>query len=117
MTPVRPYSLRWSRAFARCGEDDGAGSPIDLSNVEALLTKKTRYTAPINLVEYPTLTLPMRLHRDGLPVGVQIASVPQNESEMWSVARRMWRDIGPQRVRPHGAGKLYGSFVDSVVGR
>lgn len=112
VTPVRPYSLKWSRAFARCEEDDGAGSPIDLSNVEALLTRKTRYTAPINLVEYPTLTLPMRLHRDGLPVGIQIVSVPRNESEMWSVARRMWQDIGPSRVRPHAPGKLYGSFVD-----
>ena len=113
VTPVRPYSLKWSRAFARCAEDDGVGSPIDLSNVEALLTRKTRYTAPINLVEYPTLTLPMRIHRDGLPVGIQIASVPQNEPEMWSIARRMWRDIGPHRARRDGPAKLYGSFVDS----
>lgn len=111
VTPVRPYSLVWSRAFAQCAEDDGARSPIDLSDVEALLTKKTRYTAPINLVEYPTLTLPMRLHQDGLPVGVQIASVPQNEPEMWDIARRMWQDLGPQRIRRDGRGRLYGSFA------
>lgn len=112
VTPVRPYSLAWSRAFARCEEDDSSGSPIDLSNVEALLTRKTRYTAPINLVEYPTLTLPMRLHRDGLPVGIQVASIPRNEIQMWSVARRVWQDIGPQRVRQDGTGKSYGSFAD-----
>lgn len=112
VTPVRPYSLVWSRAFARCEEDESSGSPIDLSNVEGLLTRKTRYTAPINLVEYPTLTLPMRLHRDGLPVGIQIASVPQNEPEMWSVARRLWQDIGPQRARQGGRGESYGSFAD-----
>ena len=113
VTPVRPYSLAWSRAFARCEEDDSSGSPIDLSNVEALLTRKTRYTAPINLVEYPTLTLPMRRHRDGLPVGIQIASVPQNEAAMWIVARRLWQDIGPQAVRQDGRGELYGSFANS----
>ena len=113
VTPVRPYSLAWSRAFAQCAEDDGAESPIDLSSVEALLTRKTRYTAPINLVEYPTLTLPMRLHRDGLPVGLQIASVPENELEMWSIARRMWQDVGPRRVRKDGRGTSYGSFADT----
>ncbi|MCE2527617.1 MAG: amidase [Actinomycetia bacterium] len=113
VTPVRPYSLVWSRAFAQCQEDDPSGSPIDLSNVEALLTRKTRYTAPINLVEYPTLTLPMRLHRDGLPVGIQIVSVPENENEMWSIARRMWQDIGPQRIRRDGSGQMHGSFVDT----
>jgi len=113
VTPVRPYSLTWSRAFARCEEDDVSGSPIDLSNVEALLTKKTRYTAPINLVEYPTLTLPMRIHRDGLPVGIQIASVPEREPGMWSIARKMWQDLGPQRARQDGSGKLYGSFGDT----
>lgn len=113
VTPVRPYSLTWSRAFARCEEDDVSASPIDLSNVEALLTRKTRYTAPINLVEYPTLTLPMRLHRDGLPVGIQIASVPEHELGMWGIARRMWRDLGPKRVRQDGRGKLYGSFRDT----
>ena len=113
VTPVRPYSLVWSRAFAQCEENDASGSPIDLSNVEALLTRKTRYTAPINLVEYPTLTLPMRLHRDGLPVGIQIASVPENENEMWGIARRMWHDIGPQGARRDGSGKLYGSFADT----
>lgn len=111
VTPVRPYSLVWSRAFAQCEEGDASGSPIDLSNVEALLTKKTRYTAPINLVEYPTLTLPMRLHRDGLPVGIQIASVPENELEMWSIAHRMWQDLEPKGVRRHGGDKLYGSFA------
>ena len=116
VTPVRPYSLAWSRAFARCAENDGARHPIDLSNVEELLTRKTRYTAPINLVEYPTLTLPMRLHRDGLPVGVQIASVPENEPEMWSVARRIWNDLGPQEVRRRGRGKLYGSFAETRRG-
>ena len=113
VTPVRPYSLTWSRAFARCDEDDVSASPIDLSSVEALLTKKTRYTAPINLVEYPTLTLPMRLHRDGLPVGIQIASVPEKEPEMWGIARRMWRDLGPRKARRAGRGKLYGSFGDT----
>ena len=113
VTPVRPYSLAWSRAFARCAESEGERSPIDLSNVEALLTKKTRYTAPINLVEYPTLTLPMRLHRDGLPVGVQIASVPENEPEMWTLARRMWHDLGTQGAPRRGGGKLYGSFADT----
>ena len=113
VTPVRPYSLTWSRAFARCEEEDVSASPIDLSSVEALLTRKTRYTAPINLVEYPTLTLPMRLHRDGLPVGIQIASVPEKEPEMWGIARRMWQELGPQRVRQAGRGKLlYGSFGD-----
>jgi Asp-tRNA(Asn)/Glu-tRNA(Gln) amidotransferase A subunit family amidase len=117
VTPVRPYSLVWSRAFAQCEEGDPSGSPIDLSNVEALLTRKTRYTAPINLVEYPTLTLPMRLHRDGLPVGIQMASVPENEFEMWSIALRMWQELGPQRVRQHGRGKLYGSFADTWEGR
>lgn len=112
VTPVRPYSLTWSRAFARCEEDEVSESPIDLSGVEALLTKKTRYTAPINLVEYPTLTFPMRLHRDGLPVGIQIASVPEHEPGMWGIARGMWRDLGPKRVRGDGRGKLYGSFGD-----
>ena len=113
VTPVRPYSLAWSRAFAQCEEDDSSGSPIDLSNVEGLLTRKTRYTAPINLVEYPTLTLPMRLHQDGLPVGIQIASVPRNEKEMWSIGRRLWRDMGPQRARQDGRSELYGSFADT----
>ncbi len=113
VTPVRPYSLVWSRAFAQCEDDDTSGSPIDLSNVEGLLTRKTRYTAPINLVEYPTLTFPMRLHRDGLPVGIQIASVPEKELEMWNVARRMWRHLGPQTVRQDGRGKMYGSFADT----
>ena len=113
VTPVRPYSLTWSRAFARCEEDDVSASPIDLSNVEALLTRKTRYTAPINLVEYPTLTLPMRLHRDGLPVGIQITSVPEHEPEMWGIARRMWQDLSPQGVGHDGRGKLYGSFGDT----
>lgn len=111
VTPVRPYSLVWSRAFAQCEEDDTSGSPINLSNVEALLTRKTRYTAPINLVEYPTLTFPMRLHRDGLPVGIQIASVPEKEPEMWSIGRRMWQDLGPHTVRQPGRDKLYGSFA------
>ena len=113
VTPVRPYSLAWSRAFARCEEDDVSGNAIDLSGVESLLTKKTRYTAPINLVEYPTLTLPMRLHRDGLPVGIQITSFPENELEMWGIARRIWQDLGPQSVRQHGRGGLYGSFADT----
>ena len=112
VTPVRPYSLTWSRAFAQCEEDEVSGSPIDLSNVEALLTRKTRYTAPINLVEYPTLTLPMRLHRDGLPVGIQIASVPEHEPEMWGIAQRMWQDLGPQAQRKDGRARLYGSFAD-----
>ena len=112
VTPVRPYSLTWSRAFAQCEEDDVSSSPIDLSDVEALLTRKTRYTAPINLVEYPTLTLPMRLHRDGLPVGIQVASVPENELEMWAIARRMWQDLGPQRAPKDGRAKMYGSFAE-----
>ncbi len=112
VTPVRPYSLAWSRAFAQCEEDNVSGSPIELSNVEALLTKKTRYTAPINLVEYPTLTLPMRLHTDGLPVGIQIASVPEKELEMWSIARRMWQELWHEGVKLHRPGKLFGSFAD-----
>ena len=116
VTPVRPYSLAWSRAFAQCEEDDISGRSIELSNVEALLTRKTRYTAPFNLVEYPTLTLPMRLHQDGLPMGLQVVSVPENELEMWSVARRMWQDLWHGGVNLHRRVKLYGSFAD-VEGR
>jgi len=52
----------------------------------------------------------MRRHRDGLPVGSQIASVPEKEPEMWGIARRMWRELGPQRVSQNGPDKLYGSF-------
>ena len=116
VTPVRPYSLAWSRAFAQCEEDDISGRSIELSDVEALLTRKTRYTAPFNLVEYPTLTLPMRLHQDGLPVGVQVASVPEKELEMWSVARRIWQELWHGGVNLHRRVKLHGSFAD-VEGR
>ena len=113
VTPVRPYSLAWSRAFAQCEEDDASAGSIQLSNVEALLTRKTRYTAPFNLVEYPTLTLPMRLHQDGLPVGVQVVSVPENELEMWSVARRIWQELWHGGVNLHRRVKFYGSFADA----
>lgn len=52
------------------------------------------YTAIFNVLKLPVTAVPMGLSREGLPLGVQVASVPWNDHVTLAVARELERELG-----------------------
>ena len=68
-----PAPMPCSRRSRRCAavtiaESDVGNSP----DAEAVIQRITRFTRPINYLGLPSLSIPVRLHQKGLPVGMQI---------------------------------------------
>jgi fatty acid amide hydrolase 2 len=67
---------------------------------------KWQYTAIWNVLEFPVTQVPLGLSRAGLPLGVQVASVPGNDHVTVAIALELERRFGgwvppPSRSRDH----------------
>ena len=45
-----------------------------------------QYTLPHNIMGTPAISLPLAMHSNGLPIGVQIAAAPANDTLVLQVA-------------------------------
>ena len=52
------------------------------------------YTALFNVMQFPVTQVPLGLNRDGLPLGVQVASVPGNDHLTIAVALELEKRFG-----------------------
>jgi fatty acid amide hydrolase 2 len=59
-------------------------------------------TAVFNLLGLPVTQVPMGLNGDGIPVGVQVAAVPDNDHVTIAVAQELERTFGGWRPPPGG---------------
>lgn len=53
--------------------------------VDAIYAPTTQYTLPHNVMGTPALSLPLALHSQGLPIGVQFAAPPAHEARLLQV--------------------------------
>jgi amidase len=74
---------------------------VTISNfVEKLFAEPCQYTIPHNIMGTPAMSLPLAMHSNGLPIGVQIAAAPAREHVVLQVAAQLedampWRDRVP----------------------
>ena len=54
----------------------------------------TRLTMPFNATGQPVLAIPCGLAADGLPVGIQLAGIPGQETSLFRTASRVERAFG-----------------------
>ena len=52
------------------------------------------FTAIFNVMEFPVTQVPLGLDRDGLPLGVQVVSIPGNDHVTIAVAKALAEDFG-----------------------
>ncbi len=89
---------------------------------EATMRPVCQYVLPHNIMGTPALSLPLAMHRSGLPIGVQIAAGPANEHLLLQLAVRLeeampWKDrlpplhvsrraaVDASRDEPHRGGR------------
>jgi len=52
------------------------------------------YTAILNIMTFPVTVVPLGLNKDGLPLGVQVASIPGNDHITIGVALELEKAFG-----------------------
>ncbi|MBV1694626.1 MAG: amidase [Hyphomicrobiales bacterium] len=68
--------------------------------VEKMFAEPCQFTIPHNIMGTPAMSLPLAMHSNGLPIGVQIAAAPAQEHVVLQVAAQFeeampWRDRVP----------------------
>lgn len=84
-------------AFPHCE----TGTSLLVDGQEVAYRTITAHCKPFNYTGHPALVIPYKLGRDGLPIGVQIASKRWSESRLLSIAKAISTIIGPFQ-RPPG---------------
>ena len=59
-------------------------------------------SAPWTLADFPTLSLPVALNSDGMPVGVQLTAPPHSEGLLLEVGRWLGEFVGFDQQSPIG---------------
>jgi Asp-tRNA(Asn)/Glu-tRNA(Gln) amidotransferase A subunit family amidase len=84
------------------GAPEAGATGLELEGrVVPVHTAMTRCTAPFNLTGFPAITLPCGRDRDGLPLGLQLAGRPGDDSRLLEVALAVERHLAE---RGQGAG-------------
>ena len=81
LAPVAPV------AAPTIAESDVGNSP----NAEAVIQRLTRFTRPINYLGLPSLSIPIRLHPKGLPVGMQLVGRSFDEATLLTIGAAFQR--------------------------
>ena len=84
-------------------------NPITLDDVCAEMTlppgnpmnRRTRFTGPINLIGFPSVSVPCGMTDQDLPIGMQIVGRPFDEATLLAVADRYERESGWTERHPH----------------
>lgn len=77
-------------------------NPITLDEVREEMTlppsnpmsRRTRFTGPINLIGFPSVSVPCGRTDDGLPIGMQIIGCPFDEATLLAIANCYERETG-----------------------
>ena len=56
---------------------------------QKLLAPVCQYTLPHNVMGTPAISLPLAMHSEGLPIGVQLAAGPANEHLLLQLAAQL----------------------------
>lgn len=76
-------------------------SVVDIDGVQYDTTSHmTRFTYPFNLSGFPAMSLPSGFDRLGLPIGLQLAAAPWQESLLLRVAHQYQQATEFHRRRP-----------------
>lgn len=64
------------------------------------MSRRTLFTAPINLIGFPALSLPTGLTANGLPIGMQLVGRPFDEETLLAIADRYEHETGWTDAHP-----------------
>lgn len=84
-------------------------NPISLDEVRAEMAestsnpmnRRTRFTGPVNLIGFPSMSVPCGMTDDDLPIGMQIIGRPFDEATLLAVADRYVRESGWTERHPN----------------
>lgn len=58
------------------------------------MNRRTRFTGPINLIGFPSVSIPCGMTDNGLPIGMQVIARPFDEATLLAIADRYGRESG-----------------------
>lgn len=64
------------------------------------MNRRTVFTAPINLIGFPAVSVPLGFSADGLPFGVQVVGRPFDEATLLAVAHHIGEETGAASFHP-----------------
>jgi aspartyl-tRNA(Asn)/glutamyl-tRNA(Gln) amidotransferase subunit A len=65
------------------------------------MSRRTRFSSPINLIGYTAVAAPCGFTEDGLPIGMQLVGRPLDEATLLAVAERYERGAGWTERHPN----------------
>lgn len=89
--------ITYGPAFKKCPK----GTPIAMDGTTVSYFKYAPYTTIINPVESPSITIPLGINAEGLPIAVQVIGPPFSEPELLYFAK-MLKPLVAGFVRPKG---------------
>jgi len=99
------YDLWLSPTSARVAEPWGnynlGRADVSVDELPAtLLRPVAQYTLPHNIMGTPAISLPLAMHSNGLPIGVQVAGAPARDDVVLQVARALEQAMPWNERRP-----------------
>lgn len=89
--------VTYGPAFKKCAK----GTPINIDGTTVSYFNYAPYTTIFNPIESPSITIPLGLNSEGLPIAVQIVGPLFSEPELLYFAKLI-KPLVPGFVRPHG---------------
>lgn len=87
---------------------NGAIPAQDTARTGVWISQAITFTRPYNATGQPAISLPLAMHSNGLPIGVQLVGAPRGEMTILALAAQLeeaqpWRDRRPplERLRIH----------------
>lgn len=89
--------VTYGPAFKKCPK----GTPINIDGATVSYFNYAPYTTIINPIESPSITIPLGLNKDGLPIAVQIVGPLFSEPELLHFAKLL-TPLTTGFIRPSG---------------